>query len=386
MKVLYDHQIFQEQRSGGISRYFSELIKHYSSDKDIEVSLSLLHTDNIHMQDNPLFSAQKKQKNKTSFISTLFELLLPRRARKKERVKNVKENLNASITSLKKGDFDIFHPTYYNPYFLKYIGSKPFILTIHDMIHEKFPNLFPGNDKTSKQKKELAQKATKIIAVSKNTKRDIMHLLGIPENKIKVIYHGCSLTDTQNITNNNPQMPNKYLLFVGSRCLYKNFVFFLQSISSLLSTNEELFLVCIGSGTFTAEETNTLKNLHIKNKVIQYFPKSDEELSYYYANALAFCFPSKYEGFGFPIIEAFANNCPVLASNTGSLPEIADRAALYFDPNDGKSILSAVKLILHDTSLRKKLINKGQEKLNNFSWKNTAIETKQIYSSIVVQH
>ena len=116
---------------------------------------------------------------------------------------------------------------------------------------------------------------------------------------------------------------------------------------------------------------------------LQYSPVNDTILSSLYTNALAFVFPSLYEGFGIPILEAFACNCPVLISNTSSLPEIAGDACISFDPKDKSSILDAVKHVLSDKSLQAELREKGRKRLNFFSWERTAKETKQVYKNVI---
>jgi len=175
MRIFYDYQIFLTQRYGGISRYFYEIIKYLSDEQKMEIASSVLFSNNSYISSNEYikhfdFYPNKQFRGKYRFMLTLNKL--------------------KSVFDLKHQNFDIFHPTYYDPYFLNYIGNKPFVLTIHDMTHEKFSNLFPGIDKTSRRKKLLAEKASKIIAVSNCTKNDIIELLGIPESKIEVIYHG----------------------------------------------------------------------------------------------------------------------------------------------------------------------------------------------------
>ena len=156
---------------------------------------------------------------------------------KKKRIETLKAQERSSIELLKNNDYDIFHPTYYNPYFLKYLNNKPYVLTIYDMIHEMYPEYFPLNDETPALKKELAEKATKIIAISKNTKKDIIKYYGINSNKIDVIYLGNSLCDSE-ISNKidrniigTMQKNISYLLEVEKYT--KTFTFLLKLSSSL---------------------------------------------------------------------------------------------------------------------------------------------------------
>jgi glycosyltransferase involved in cell wall biosynthesis len=178
------------------------------------------------------------------------------------------------------------------------------------------------------------------------------------------------------------KFPQKYLLFVGNRRVYKNFDTFTESISQLLRDDKNLYLICAGGGKFTPSEIASLEKSGVINKVTQ-CSFDDNILAQLYQNALAFIFPSLYEGFGIPILEAFFCGCPVVASNISSLPEVAGDAAEYFDPLDKISILNAVKKIAYDHGLRCKLKNKGYERLKNFSWEKTANQTKMLYKSIL---
>jgi len=367
VKVLYDHQIFTSQIYGGISRYFCELLKNSKNDDEIEYKLSLKYSNNYHLKElNHL-------PYKTFFENYSF--------RGKYRLLNIL-NRKVSKKYISKGDYDIFHPTYYDPYFLDYIGRKPFVLTIHDMIHEIYPEMFSSKDKISKRKKTLSQKAIKIIAISENTKRDIIKFLGISENKIEVIYHGNSFNINKVDKTTKIMIPKKYILFVGNRGGYKNFELFIEAISPILDEDVKLNVVCAGGGKFNDLEIEKLINLKIKDKVF-YYSGSDSVLAYLYGKAIAFVFPSLYEGFGIPILESFACRCPVICSKTSSLPEVAGDAAIYFDPTDKLSMLNSIQKVIYNDELRKQLINKGTERVKEFTWEKTAKKTKVLYEDIL---
>jgi glycosyltransferase involved in cell wall biosynthesis len=146
--------------------------------------------------------------------------------------------------------------------------------------------------------------------------------------------------------------------------------------------NYDLKLICAGGGDFTLNELSIIKSLNLQSHVVFKKITNDVVLSNYYANALCFCFPSLYEGFGIPILEAFACGCPVLSSNSGSLPEIGGDAALYFDSNNINSLILAMKKILNDGLLRKTLIDKAYARLQHFSWDKTYQAHLNIYKSI----
>ncbi|VVB53208.1 D-inositol-3-phosphate glycosyltransferase [uncultured archaeon] len=367
MKILYDHQIFASQIYGGVSRYFFELMKNFNKTRDIEFELSLRYSNN-HYIENAEFSKHKSFFLPEKFIGqNKFCSFL---------------NQNPSKKSLLKQDFDIFHPTYYDPYFLEHLGKKPFVLTIHDMIHELYPEMFSRKDNTSERKKLLLQKADKIIAISESTKRDILRFNNIEENKIKVIYHGNPLEKKNGSIALNMKLPDNFILYVGNRGGYKNFDFFLSSIIPLLKNDESLYVVCAGGGKFRGSENHRIKELNIKNKVLHY-SIDNKILSCLYQKARVFVFPSLYEGFGIPVLESFSCGCPIALSNTSSLPEVAGNAALYFNPIDEFSIRETISKVIYNEEIRKELQSKGFEQLEKFSWEKTAKETAALYRELI---
>ena len=366
MKVLYDHQTFTLQKYGGISRYFYELIKFFNKSTDVNVTTSVLFSNNHYISD-------KKDVQHVNF-------LYDKEFRGKQRLFNLLNKPN-SILKLKQKNFDIFHPTYYDSYFLKYIGNKPFVLTVYDMIHEKFSDMFLENDKTSEHKKLLCDKATKIIAISHSTKKDLIEIFNIEESKIEVVYLGNSLMVENTIIVNN-MLSKKDILFVGSRGAYKDFNRFISGILDTLHNNAELFVFCVGGGKFNDNEIQLFSDLKIKKRVSQY-TLDDNKLPSFYKNAELFVFPSLYEGFGIPILEAFACSCPLVCSNTSSLPEIAGNAAEYFDPYDEESISIAIENVLNNSQRKEELRENGKERLKYFSWEQTAKSTKKLYESII---
>ena len=369
MKILYDHQIYDTQKVGGISRYFSELMKFNSFSE-----LSLNYTNNIYLQDK-YFQNYNIQYN--YFDNFFFHL----KFRGKTRLFNLynklshKDNKSISKNYLKKSNFDIFHPTYYDPYFLNYLKKKPFILTIHDMIHELFKEYFISDIKTIKNKKRLIFAANRIIAISENTKKDIIKLFPAVKEKITVIYHGSSF---QQINEDIPK--NNYILFTGAREIYKNFNSFLQAIAPLL-IKYNLNLICTGQ-PFTHNEKKLINNLQIKDKISFIFA-SESQLLELYSKATAFVFPSLYEGFGIPVLEAFASNCPAIISNTSSLPEIGGDAAVYFDPYSIDDMRNTIELVITSPELQKEMIKKGKELVKQFTWEKCARETMEVYKSLL---
>ena len=386
MNLLYDHQIFTWQNYGGISRYFCELMSQFTLGPGIDFRLALRYSQNEYLYQNPQLNRFWTHKNDFFSDSWFFSTL-----QKKIHVNvlnHIFNNQHESVKQLKAQDFDLFHPTYYNPYFLKHLGNKPFILTIYDMIHEIFPDTFNTNDPVRNWKKTLADNAQQIIAISDNTKKDIVKYLDIPEDKIQVIYLAESLSRMKNTdpstVPSSIKVPKKYLLFVGNRSGYKNFTFLLEALFPVLKKDENLHIICAGGGFFSASERKLIRKMDLITR-IQYYPADDSALQHLYKNAYAFIFPSLYEGFGIPVLEAYSCGCPALLSKTSSLPEVGGDSALYFDPVDRDSLTNAVEMVLYDGTLRKALITKSLERSKLFSWEKTAQNTKNVYDNLLYQ-
>jgi glycosyltransferase involved in cell wall biosynthesis len=371
MKVLYDHQIFESQNFGGISRYFAELIKF-----NPEAELSLKYSDNIYLQEEP-FRKYRIHSIKKDYDNFIFPFYFKGKGRLYRYYNKILSKDNQSITNkrLKKSSFHFFHPTYYNPYFLDHLEGKPFILTVYDMIHELFPQYYLNDKVTTSNKKRLITQANAIIAISENTKKDILCFYPDLAEKIKVIYLGFSFY--QSIY--EPQKEN-YILFTGLRTGYKNFSAFVSAVAPLL-VKYDLNLLCTGT-PFYDEEKHLLDDLNISDRTRICRFVSDEELAKLYSKAIAFVFPSLYEGFGIPVLEAFASQCPAVLSNTSSLPEIGGDAAVYFDPHSTDDMRNKIERVICSSSLQDELIKKGKERLKQFSWEKCALETMEVYNSL----
>jgi glycosyltransferase involved in cell wall biosynthesis len=361
IKVLFDHQIFSLQVYGGISRYFANIIKALKKNEDIAAMSGFLYSKNYY---------QKAPDH--GLEGLLFKYL----TRNKSDI--YQKNAKFCKYLFQKNAFDIFHATYFDPYCLKHL-KKPLVITIHDMVYERFPEFFPADDPTPQQKKEIANAADRIIAISETTKKDILTYLNIEESKIKVIHHG--------INNDSPQyetverLPERYILFVGGRSGYKNFLFLAEAFKEIAETDKTLHLVLTGGGPLTLEENDFLISNQIFGKTF-HLNATDNQLNTLYKNAICFVFPSLYEGFGIPILEAFKNNCPVLLSNSSCFPEIAGNAALYFDPHSMPSLISKIHLLVGDEALKNQLISDGKLKLENFTLEKCLTETIKVYKEL----
>ena len=358
MNILYDYQTFRN-RFGGIARYHYELSKGLFNIGD-ENEIATLFTQNEYLLKDSLYRVWNPLGHKDF--------------KGRYKLTNLIETLNRcySIERIKNNKFDIFHPTYYNPYFIKYL-KKPFVITVHDFVHEKYD---PMRVEDIANKRLLIEKANKIIAISENTKKDIIEYYNTPKDKIQVIYHGIHKAPTIYIKNNY----GAYILFVGDRNGYKNFRIFLKAAAILLNNNQNLRLICTGN-PFSEEESELIRSYGIIEQVIQK-SANDLELNSLYKHALVFVYPSLYEGFGMPILEAFSNNCPICISNTSCFPEIAQEAALYFDPFSVDSIASTIEKVMYNKELKNKLIKLGRKRAESFSWEETLKKTQSLYHEI----
>lgn len=354
--VLYDSQIFDQQRFGGISRYFCEIINRLNMKQDIAVRYSM----NYYL---------------TTYRLGKRRIPLPRFILKHYRKLYQKKNKDLGISLLTKSKNYLFHPTYYDPYFLKYIGSNPFVVTVHDMIYERFFSYSEDVKEIIRQKKEVITHANRIIAISNNTKNDIIKLLNINPNKIDVIYHSTSMKPF--VGSPSLELPTRFLLFVGERGSYKNFDRFIKVFAKINKQDKELFLVCTGM-PFHKSEKATFNQLNITDKVLQ-FKATDKLLSELYSRAELFVFPSLYEGFGIPILESYVCKCPIAISKTSCFPEIAGNAASYFDPYSEDSIEDAIKKVIYNPKKRQDLIQLGNERLKLYSWENATRQTEETY-------
>ena len=246
MKILYDHQTFSGILYGGVARYFYDLIHNLQKIPNVEVELLLKFSNNEYLKDNSVVDFNTY----TQFLGNHTNLLFSHLNR-----------LNSGLNIYFR-DFDIFHPTFFNNYFLQFLGKKPFVMTYHDVIPEKFhlnyANL-DGFDKNYKQK--LLDKSSKIIAISENTKQDLLEIFKISEEKIAVVPHSTHFSNFKPSPNFKISLPENYLLYVGNRENYKNFDNFVKDISPLLKKNTDLKLLCAGSSNFNFSEQKLLQNL-----------------------------------------------------------------------------------------------------------------------------
>lgn len=350
---------FYIKNMGGVSRYFVEIASVIM--KQHNVSIGCLWSENEYLNN--------AYKGRRSFINRI-----------------VKWKISKSLTKLYCkldilfNQYDIVHPTWVDTYIYGVKHSSKIVVTIHDMIHEIF---WSNKEQYEIRRKKLAiYNSDAIIAISNNTKKDILRLYpDIDEKKITVIYHGTShLPKPTKIEGFD--LNSRYLLYVGSRFDYKNGFFVAEALKDLLKSKKNLKLVYVGGGAFNHEELKFIKENKLDDLIVQ-LSVSDSGLAYLYRHAVCFIYPSLYEGFGLPILEAFDNECPVICANNSSLPEVGGEAALYFNNNDAEGLVDLVSELLDNDSKRKNLISLGKERAKLFSWEKCSNETIMLYKKLL---
>ena len=378
MKVAFDDQCFRMQRLGGISRYSDELMTRLAG-LGVQVVRQSSYTDNAFDSHRRSGLRPRLESRVRGYVLGGVKLVSGR-----DMFSKFVRDQERREPWLSEQSFDIFHPTYYDPYFLPHLHGRPFLLTVHDMIIEIFPEYFPLDDPVREWKRLLVGKAAAIMVNSESAKRDLLRFIKVDESKVVVNYLGCSLRADSGIEEPNaPWKHWRYLLFVGNRTAYKNFFFMLQALEPVFAQYPEMKMVCVGGGRFEEPEKRFFESLALQGRM-HHLDADDNHLVSVYKNALAFVFPSLYEGFGLPVLEAFECGCPVLASKSGSLPEVGSDAALYFDPKDASSISDTVAMVIEQEALREEMRKKGKERCKAFSWDQNALRTKELYEQVMM--
>jgi GT2 family glycosyltransferase/glycosyltransferase involved in cell wall biosynthesis len=265
------------------------------------------------------------------------------------------------------------------------------VITIHDMSYLLFPEMFLWQYRMYLRLfvPFSAKRADQIIADSDNTKRDIVRLLGIPEEKVKVVYPGTNLAyscieDTQRIQDSLKTLAiqGEYILSVGTLEPRKNIKTLIKAYAHLMQDSpvEEISLVIVGGKGWLYEEIfREVERVSLKTKIIFTGYVTEEEMICLYNGAKIFVYPSLYEGFGLPPLEAMACGVPVIVSNVSSLPEVVGDAALMFSPESFVELKDKIQELLNDQALSEDLILRGKERVKQFTWEKAAKQTMQVY-------
>ncbi|MDB4106723.1 glycosyltransferase family 4 protein [bacterium] len=361
MKIAFDHLIFLNQRFGGVSRYLVRLMEQLRACGEEVFVTGLIH-QNSYLND---FGGASR---KPSYVSSLHPRL---------RRLSYEAGVLRSGAQLKRDRPDVLHESFYGG---GRVGSKslPRICTIHDMIHEIYPELADRDGRVSRIKRETVRRSDLVICISEQTKSDLIRFFGTSEEKIRVVYHGAEWFEGEAEI---PQIERPFILYVGARSGYKNFDTLLEGYASDPAIHSSFDLLAFGGGGFNAAETAKIGSLGLVGKVRQ-LGGSDALLAGLYRNAKIFAYPSSYEGFGLPPLEAMSMDCPVIASNQSCIPEIVGDAAILVDPHSQSAWASALNELLTSEDKCDRLRAAGHSRLKMFRWEKCAEETLKIYQEI----
>lgn len=273
---------------------------------------------------------------------------------------------------------------------LKALNIKS-VVTIHDLIFMRFPNLYSYFDRKIHfyKFKKAAQEADLVIAISEQTKKDIIEYLKIDTSKIKVVYQGCHAAFKQTFSNEEQKnlvskynLPEEFILNVGTIETRKNILLAVKAIKNINTC-----LVIIGNETPYANEVkNYIKENNLEHKVRFLKGLNINELAIVYQLAKIFVYPSLYEGFGIPIIEALYSKTPVITTRGGVFPEAGGPNSIYIDPTSVDEMEKAILKLLQNDNLREEITRKGWEFVQKFNDKNIALEINHLYTETITKN
>jgi glycosyltransferase involved in cell wall biosynthesis len=362
MRILYDHQVFSLQDAGGASRYHFELIRNLQASAGLALEL-LIGLNNSVMP----FATLRQPNTRVFGRATRIKPGLTRYAL---------NELFSAVLAPFRGTVDIYHPTLYRA--LPWVRRRRIVVTHHDCIHERFPHLFPNAASIVQAKRKLFAEADAILCVSASSRNDLLHFYDVAPEKTHVVYHGFSPLPAPDATIEERQ---PYLLYVGSRAGYKNFGLLLEAFhrSGLVANYR---LLAVGGGPSTAAEQQRIASLHLTGSITLIPKAEDAVLARAYHGAALFIYPSLYEGFGFPPLEAMSLGCPVLVNRTSSLPEVCGDAAFYFN-GSADELSHSLKSTLEDApqlAIKRKL---GEEQVKLYAWSRCAQSTLDVYRAVL---
>lgn len=363
MNILYDGMIFSMQTAGGINRYFANIISHLP--EGCIPTLTTKRDLGVNVPAHPQLEIKRYHSFRPHRLTRRLE--------------------TPYLRSLEWGNsYDLAHPTYYS--LLTEQGFEryrcPVVVTVYDMIHELFPEDFQQlrtEKYVSEQKKQAVHRADAILCISENTKQDLIRLYPTVEDKIVVTYLATGMN--MGMTQGEGPVPERpYFLFVGGRNLYKNFDGFLSALRQSALRYPDV-LACVVGAAFTEAEAAQIETLGLTGHFKHYGHTDDRHLAKLYNRSLALIYPSRYEGFGIPPLEAMACETVVVGANVSSVPEVVGDAGLLFDP-DSRELTDIMLALLAGSVDRAGLIQRGRQRAQKFRWDKTAAQTVEVYQKI----
>lgn len=279
-----------------------------------------------------------------------------------------------------KGPADIVHNTFYLPRALDDYPQAKRVVTIHDMIPEIFPETRRRLDFLT-VKRRYVETADHIVCVSESTKRDLQRIYGPITAPISVVPSGVG-PEFNPLAPPVPKWPNNYVLHVGHRGGYKGGRTLFKAFGKIKNDFPDTILVLAGGGSLTSEERRLLSILGIEQRVFQQ-QVSEALMPSAYAYARAFVFPSEYEGFGLPVLEAMASGAPTILCESSALVEVGQTSAKYFPPGNSDCLAERISELLADEVQASQVREAGMKHARNFSWNRSAEELCMVYSAVI---
>ncbi len=355
--MAIDEQIFAIQRYGGISRMFAELARRFVNGQEADVTLLPFNAPvvNRYLLDHPEVAVPLGAREARSEWTALARYLFRPRTRP---------------------SCDVVHNSFYLPHGLAPVKGAKRIVTVHDMIPERLPQTRRRLDWLTLKRRYVDQ-ADHIICVSDATRRDLVELYGPLRAPVSVVHHGVD----ERFHPAAPRLdflPDRYILFVGNRDQYKDAPVLFEAFATLAGDHPDLSILCAGGAGLTHQESDWLAGHGIRDRVSQRY-LSDEEMASAYAHAEIFVFPSRFEGFGLPALEAMASGTPVILARATSLPEVGGDAALYFEPGNVVQLAALMDNLLNNAEEQDALRARGLSRAALFTWKRSSASIADIY-------
>lgn len=352
--------VFASQKYGGVSRYLVELARGVAFAKDWSVTVDACCYCNEYL---------RQARSDVGHRGIYFE----RRPRGLAEI----NRLACGLTHLiRRSKVSVIHEGFFDARSLSKDATAR-VATFYDMISERFMH----DQRHLVAKKETAKAADRLIAISESTKADMVEILGIAPEKIEVIYLGASISHPQNQPATNLEFP--YVLWVGNRDGYKNFGRLIDAMGKSRLARQEFGLVCAGGPPFQASELSAWEQEGLSLDRLRHRRPNEAELAALYQGAEMLVYISRYEGFGIPPLEAMQCGCPVIASDTSSIPEVVGDAALIVDPGDTCAVSSALDQLGGDTSLRHTLVERGFQQASRFTWEQCVRRHLSLYQELI---
>ena len=361
MRVALDEQIFAVQAYGGISRLFYEMASAFVRDPELGVKLERLDAPVV----NEYLLADRELAGRLGVrrASGPYRALGHYVARRR-----------------RKAPADVVHNTFYMPRGLGEHPSSKRVVTVYDMIPELLPKTRRRLDFLT-EKHKYVRRADHIICISESTRRDLLRMYPDIHAPVSIAYPGVGPAFRPDARSSR-SWSEPYILHVGNRSSYKDGATLLRAFTLIAQPFPDHILYLVGGGALTKEEREILAPAGLLGRIRQEsLPDSDVPGAY--AAATVTVFPSRYEGFGLPGVEAMASGSPLVLADTSALPEVGGTAARYFPPGDERTLASVLADVLGDAEAQREMRQAGLEQARGFSWSGYASANVEAYRAVL---